>query len=272
MHNQNPRSLSPVLYLPHGGGPLPLLGDPNHGALVDFFKTIPSELGEPSAILVVSAHWEEEIPTITSGIKPALIYDYNGFPAEAYEIQYPAPGAPWLASYLKSELEKCGIQARMDDQRGFDHGMFVPLKLMYPKAKIPCIQLSLCDGLDPAYHMSIGRSISALRDQNILVVGSGLSFHNMKEFLSTQPETGSRSLDFDDWLIATCTSPNVLPVEKENRLVHWEQAPGARFCHPRGDHLLPLHVCYGISAVDTPNARLVFNDIVLGKRVTGLLW
>jgi aromatic ring-opening dioxygenase catalytic subunit (LigB family) len=260
------------LYLPHGGGPLPLLGDPNHDALVDFFETIPTELGKPSAILVISAHWEEEIPTVTSGIKPALIYDYNGFPSETYEIQYPAPGAPWLASYLKSELENYGIQARLDGQRGFDHGMFVPLKIMYPEADIPCVQLSICSSLDPAYHIKIGRSISFLRDENILVIGSGLSFHNMKEFLSIEPESENRSLEFDDWLIDTCTNPSLSPAEKENRLVRWKQAPAARFCHPREDHLLPLHVCYGIGAVDTPDARLVFNDRVLGKRVTGLLW
>jgi aromatic ring-opening dioxygenase catalytic subunit (LigB family) len=266
------RKPSPVLYLPHGGGPLPLLGDPNHGALVDFLEIIPTELGKPAAILVVSAHWETEIPTITSGYRPALIYDYNGFPAESYEVQYPAPGAPWLASYLKSELEQFGIQSRLDDQRGFDHGMFVPLKIMYPDADVPCIQLSICASLDPAHHIRIGRSISALRDQKILVVGSGLSFHNMQEFLSPEPESGRRNLEFDNWLIDTCTNPDLLPADKENRLVRWEQAPAARFCHPRGDHLLPLHVCYGIATADTPNARLVFNDLVLGKRVTGLLW
>ena len=151
-----------VLYLPHGGGPLPLLGDEQHAALTGFLKTITRNLPEPEAILVISAHWEAETASITSADQPPLIFDYSGFPPESYDIKYPARGAPELANEIAEQLEANSFQATLNDKRGFDHGMFVPLKLLYPDAKIPCIQLSLLKGLDPAAHIAMGKAISAL--------------------------------------------------------------------------------------------------------------
>ena len=237
-----------VLFVSHGGGPMPLLGDPGHQDMVDRLTELAADLRKPSAILVISAHWEEAIPTITSGTTPSLIYDYYGFPSEAYKIEYPCPGEPVLAQQVAQALDQAGIQARLDDQRGLDHGAFVPLKLMYPEANIPCIQLSLINTLDASTHLAIGRALQALDYDNLLVLGSGFSFHNMRAFFAAQtPEIQARNLAFEDWLEQTCGDSSLSEPERAKRLADWEQAPHARFCHPREEHLLPLHVCYGLA-------------------------
>ncbi|MCG8523532.1 MAG: dioxygenase [Pseudomonadales bacterium] len=237
-----------VLFVSHGGGPMPLLGDPGHQDMVDRLTELAADLRKPSAILVISAHWEEAIPTITSATTPSLIYDYYGFPSEAYKIEYPCPGEPVLAQQVAQALDQAGIQARLDDQRGLDHGAFVPLKLMYPEAKIPCIQLSLVNTLDASTHLAIGRALQALDYDNLLVLGSGFSFHNMRAFFAAQtPEIQARNLAFEDWLEQTCGDSSLSEPERAKRLADWEQAPHARFCHPREEHLLPLHVCYGLA-------------------------
>ena len=237
-----------VLFVSHGGGPMPLLGDPGHQDMVDRLTELAADLRKPSAILVISAHWEEAIPTITSGTTPSLIYDYYGFPSEAYKIEYPCPGEPVLAQQVAQALDQAGIQPRLDDQRGLDHGAFVPLKLMYPEANIPCIQLSLVNTLDASTHLAIGRALQALDYDNLLVLGSGFSFHNMRAFFAAQtPEIQARNLAFEDWLEQTCGDSSLSEPERAKRLADWEQAPHARFCHPREEHLLPLHVCYGLA-------------------------
>ncbi|SDY36843.1 class III extradiol ring-cleavage dioxygenase [Nitrosomonas sp. Nm33] len=272
MVSRTSETLSPVLYLPHGGGPLPILGDKTHEKMVSFLTEIVSKLGEPSAILVISAHWEEDIATITSGSHPGIIYDYYGFPAEAYQIQYAAAGHPQLAKKVFELIAANGIPVRLDEQRGFDHGLFVPLKLMYPNAQIPCIELSLLKNLDPGKHIALGKAITSLRKKNILIIGSGMSFHNLKAFFSREIDGSKENNEFDSWLIETCTGQILSPEEREQRLIEWEKAPSARFCHPREDHLLPLHVCYGVACADTPIAEVVFNQEIMGKRVTSLLW
>lgn len=237
-----------ILYISHGGGPLPLLGDPDHLEMVECLKAFAAKLPKPSAILVVSAHWEESLPTITSGAAPGLIYDYYGFPPESYEIEYPSPGEPALAQQVCEVLEAEGIKARMDERRGYDHGMFVPLKIMYPQADIPCIQLSLVSNLDAETHLAIGRALRAIDHDNLLVIGSGFSFHNMRAFFAPETvdiQTGNKG--FESWLKDVCSSADIDEAERSNRLIQWEQAPYARFCHPREEHLLPLHVCYGMA-------------------------
>jgi aromatic ring-opening dioxygenase catalytic subunit (LigB family) len=272
MNDKKPTSLSPVLFIPHGGGPLPLLGDPAHESLIIFLKKIASQLGKPSAILLISAHWEEAIPTLTGGLHPEIIYDYYGFPAETYEIKYPAPGDPELAQKVVDLLAESGTQARIDNSRGYDHGLFVPLTLMYPDAEIPCVQLSMCDDLKPETHIAMGKALAALRQDNVLIVGSGLSFHNMNLFFSPSQESRNKSIEFDNWLLDTCSSSSYSTAERERRLVEWKNAPSASFCHPREEHLLPLHVCFGLATQQSPIADVVFNEDVLGHRVTGFLW
>ncbi len=272
MTSQKSPALSPVLYLPHGGGPLPILGDKGHEEMVSFLNEIVTKLGEPSAIVVISAHWEEEQATITSNSHPEIIYDYYGFPAEAYTIQYAAPGNPGLAKEMYTLLMASGIPARLDEQRGFDHGLFVPLKLMYPKAQIPCIQLSLLKNLDPRKHIALGKAIASLREKNILIIGSGMSFHNLKTFFTHDIDSSRENDAFDQWLIETCTHPEISSEQREQQLIEWEKAPFARFCHPREEHLLPLHVCFGIACAGSPIGKVVFNGQIMGKKVTSLLW
>ncbi len=263
---------APVLYLPHGGGPLPILGDADHAHLVDFLGTIAARLGEPAAILVISAHWEEAQATVTGGERPGIIYDYYGFPAQAYDIRYPAPGHPGLACEIRELLTASGIDAKTDAERGFDHGLFIPLTLMYPDARIPCVQLSLLKNLDPRQHIALGKSLASLRRKDLLIIGSGMSFHNLRALFAPSAASRRQCEAFDEWLIETCRSRNFSPEEREYRLVEWERAPSARYCHPREEHLLPLHVCFGLAGVDTPVAEVVFNGDVMHSRVTALLW
>jgi aromatic ring-opening dioxygenase catalytic subunit (LigB family) len=272
MAKSKSETLSPVLYLPHGGGPLPVLGDAGHGKLIEFLKEIGVKLGTPSAILVVSAHWEEDQATITSGDHPELIYDYYGFPPEAYRIQYPVPGHPQLAKTIFELLADGGIRARLDERRGFDHGLFIPLKLIYPDAQIPSIQLSLLAGLSPEEHIALGKALAALREKDVLIIGSGLSFHNLEAFFAADGAGKNESEEFHNWLIETCTSDEIPYLERERRLANWHQAPYARYCHPREEHLLPLHFCYGIACNDTPIAQVVFNQETMGRRVAAFLW
>lgn len=258
-----------IIYFSHGGGPLPVLGDPGHQAMVDFMKRLPAQLTKPDAILVVSAHWEESSATLLSAPNPPMFYDYYGFPPQAYEITYPAPGHPALAERVAVLLEKKGIPARLDARRGFDHGVFIPLMLMYPAADIPVTQLSLLRGLNPAAHITLGKALQELLSENILVIGSGFSFHNQTAFFGQKfgaPDPANNA--FQDWLIETCTA-DLTSAERERRLIEWEKAPSARYCHPREEHLLPLHVCQALA--DTP-AEVIFDDKILGKRGVGFLW
>jgi 4,5-DOPA dioxygenase extradiol len=237
-----------ALFLSHGGGPLPLLGDAGHQEMVSCLKTIASNIPKPDALLVVSAHWEEKIPTITAGKNMSLIYDYYGFPEESYDIQYPCAGEPSLAGETHKLLENAGIESRLDEARGFDHGVFVPLKIMYPEANIPCVQMSLVDGLDPSRHIGIGKALQALSQNNVLVIGSGFSFHNLKAFFATDTiESRGLNHSFEEWLMKTCCSQDYSEQERTQMLVRWSEVHGARYCHPREEHLLPLHVCYGVA-------------------------
>lgn len=258
-----------IVYFSHGGGPLPILGDPGHKSMLDFMTALPSQLRRPDAILVVSAHWEENAATLIGAQNPVMFYDYYGFPDEAYKITYPAPGSPQLAERIAGLLGENHIPARIDPQRGFDHGLFIPLKMMYPQADIPSLQLSLLRGLNPSAHLALGKALRALMAENILIIGSGFSFHNLRAFSwqnTGAPDPANHA--FQDWLINVCTGPET-QAEREQHLIEWEKAPSARYCHPREEHLLPLHVCLGMA--EKP-AKLIFDDQILGKRSVAFLW
>lgn len=267
--------LQPVLYIPHGGGPLPLLGEPGHAQLVKFLKTITTTFKKPSAIVVISAHYEAAVATVLSGANPELYYDYYNFPAEAYEICYPARGNPALAQRVIELLADSDISAVADTQRGFDHGMFVPLKLMYPDADIPCIELSLLEDMSPARHIAMGRAIACLREQGVLILGSGSSYHNMQRLRPGTDPSPAELLQFDQWLIESCSDADLTKSDREQRLLNWLAAPHARFCHPREEHLLPLHVCLGAALQHSKNngaAELVFNQPMMGRELQAFLW
>lgn len=259
-----------ALFLSHGGGPLPLLGDDAHAEMVSCLKEIAGTISKPSAIIVVSAHWEAGNATVTSGGSPNLIYDYSGFPPESYKIKYPCSGHPSLASSITKQLGQGGINTRSDSARGFDHGLFVPLKIMYPEADIPCVQLSLIKGLDPIAHINVGRALQDLADPSLLLIGSGFSFHNMNAFFAPETvDSKKANQSFERWLLDTCTNQNISEEERTTRLISWEAAPAARYCHPREEHLLPLQVCYGFAASACTTS---FALTILNKKSSMYLW
>ena len=233
-------------------------------------RAIAATTARPEAIIVVSAHWEEAAATITGSERPAIVYDYYGFPPASYEIQYPAPGHPGLAGRLRACLHANGVAAGLDAERGFDHGLFVPLKIMYPEADIPCIQLSLLGSLDPAAHLALGAAMSEMRRDGVTVIGSGFSFHNLKAFFSPgESRPDEKNEAFERWLIETCSDPDLDEAERTRRLLRWEEAPHARYCHPREEHLLPLHVCYGM--MQRP-AAAVMDMRILEKKASVYAW
>ncbi|MCL1090912.1 dioxygenase [Shewanella profunda] len=264
-------SRMPVLFVPHGGGPMPLLNDANHSELTAFLSSVTAPIPTPKAIILITAHWEESVVTLSSSPKPSILYDYYGFPPEAYQLTYPAPGEPELAGQIAKMLADKGITARLDAERAFDHGTFVPLKLMYPEANIPVVQMSLVDSLASKTHIAIGEALAPLREQGVLIVGSGMSFHNMRAFFSSELTVQSRSAEFDHWLMQTLTA-SASTAEAKTALTHWQAAPEARFSHPREEHLLPLHVCFGAGHNDSSQAQRNFNGILLNTLISGYIW
>jgi aromatic ring-opening dioxygenase catalytic subunit (LigB family) len=263
-----------ILYLSHGGGPLPILGDASHQAMVAFMERLPAQLMQPDRIVVISAHWEAKVATVLGTAKPPLLYDYYGFPQAAYSLTYPVPGDPYLADRLAQGLHHRGMAVRIDTERGLDHGVFIPLMLMYPDADIPVLQVSLLDNLDPAAHIALGQALGELVPDNSLVIGSGFSFHNLQAFSWLGDKVPDPAPDpandaFQHWLMTTVCDPSLDQGQREQRLINWSQAPSSRYCHPREEHLLPLHVCVGMA--DHPG-QLVFDDYILGKRGVAFLW
>lgn len=246
----------PALFIPHGGGPCFFMDWKPADTWVgmgNFLKSLAGSLPQrPAAIVMVSAHWLTDECQVTGNARPQLIYDYYGFPPHTYELTYPAPGHPALADRVVQIIRSDGLEASVDADRGFDHGMFIPLKLVFPEAEIPVIQLSLRKDLDPASHVQLGRALAPLRDENVLIMGSGMSFHNMRAYGDTR-FTGI-SDEFDEWLTKAVESP---AAERTELLHAWEKAPFARLCHPEGgeEHLIPLHVVAG-AAGDAPGKKI----------------
>jgi len=236
----------PTLFIPHGGGPCFFMDDP-HGTWTGmrrFLESLPARLPQaPTAIVLVSGHWETAGFRLTGGGHPALIHDYSGFPAHTYQLRYDAPGDPDLARRAAGLLRDAGLQAGVDQGRGFDHGMFVPLKVAFPGADVPVVQLALDRSLDPGLHLAAGRALAPLRDEGVVIIGSGMSFHNMRGF--GDPAFTAPSQRFDHWL----TESLALDADaRAERLVRWQQAPDARTAHPRAEHLLPLMVVAGAAS------------------------
>lgn len=269
MNKDNSNHNSQIIYFSHGGGPLPILGDPSHNKMIQFMKNLPHKLKRPDSIIVISAHWEEDIVTIQSGSEPDMMYDYYGFPETAYSIKYPCKGDPDLALKISELFKENGIAHRLDDNKPYDHGSYIPLKMMYPNADIPVLQISLHHNLDPSTHLNIGKALIPLMEENILIIGSGFSFHNMRQFdFEGKNIEDSLNNEFQDKLIEICCSEKD-EMKKIECFINWEAFPGARYCHPREEHLLPLLVCVGLSKnVGTK----VFDNYILGKRATAFLW
>lgn len=256
----------PTVFLPHGGGPWPfvdlrMFDRSEVDSLAGYLKGLTAAVGKPKALLVISAHWEETIATVSTHARPPMLYDYYGFPPESYRIQWPAPGDPALAARVRGLLGAAGFETAEDAERGFDHGTFVPLKLSFPEADVPTVQLSLTADLDPARHMAMGRALAPLRDEGVLIVGSGMSYHNLRAFM--RRAGGPDAEAFDGWLQRAATAPRT---EREKALARWSDAPAARRSHPREEHLLPLMVVAGAAGDD--RGAVAWSDLFGGARIT----
>lgn len=257
----------PTIYLPHGGGPWPwtpaftptLARD--YVALRAYLEELPRALpGRPTGIVVVSAHWEAALPTVIVSDQPTMLYDYQGFPADTYAIRWDAPGSPQLAAKVRQLLSAAGIESAEEHRRGFDHGTFVPMKLAFPSADIPTIQLSLDAGYDPQRHLAMGRALASLREQGVLIIGSGMSWEDFRA-----RDVVRRSNAFDEWFRHAAVA------ERETRdrmLANWTEAPHAREAHPHEEHLLPMMVAAGAAGADV--GRIAFTGSLMGIRVSAV--
>jgi aromatic ring-opening dioxygenase catalytic subunit (LigB family) len=261
----------PTYFISHGGGPWPWMKDRLNGAydqLETSLRAIPGQIGvTPKAVLVISGHWEERDFTVLSSPEPPMIYDYSGFPEHTYRVTYPAPGLPRMAQRVGQLIDEAGFSARLDALRGFDHGTFAPLAVIYPDADIPVLELSMRHGYDPKDHIAVGRALAPLRDEGVLILGSGLSYHNLRVF---GREAREPSAAFDLWLAQTLVDSN--PAERIARLIDWEQAPAARQAHPQEDHLLPLMVAVGAAGNDRATCVYHQSDFYGGISVSSFMF
>jgi aromatic ring-opening dioxygenase catalytic subunit (LigB family) len=246
----------PTYFISHGGGPWPYI--PEMRSMFRYLEAsligIVRELREePRAVLVVSGHWTEKDFAVTSNPRPPMVYDYSGFPPYTYQVQYPAPGDPALAQQVQHLLQRAGFDSSLDPTQGYDHGTFTPLVIMYPEANVPVVQLSMKSGYDPAEHIAVGRAIAKLREENVLIVGSGLSYHNMR---AMSPAGEQASKTFDQWLQQTLI--HTTGKTRSQKLIEWSAAPAARQAHPREDHLIPLMVATG--AAEGEQGALVYHE------------
>lgn len=250
----------PTYFISHGGGPWPWL-DTMRAALEPLaisLARMPQEVGQtPKAVLMISGHWERDAFTVMTSPKPPMVYDYYNFPPETYQISYPAPGAPDVAARAVDLISAAGLPVAQDAQQGFDHGTFVPMALMYPQADVPLFQISMRHSYDPAEHFALGRALAPLRDEGVLIVGSGLSYHNLREF---GPQARVPSTEFDNWLHAVLALP---ATERTQALLNWDQAPYARQCHAQEDHLVPIFAALG-AAEDAKATRVYHQTEIFG--------
>jgi aromatic ring-opening dioxygenase catalytic subunit (LigB family) len=253
----------PSLFIPHGGGPCFFMDDPA-GVWTDlaaFLAGLPGSLpAAPAAIIVVSGHWETAGFAFTGAARPALVYDYYNFPPHTYALRYEVPGAPALAAEAAGLLRAAGLNADVDAARGLDHGVFVPMKVAFPDARIPMIEMSLDRSLDPALHLAAGSALAPLRDRGVLILGSGMSFHNMRGYRDGRFTAPSEA--FDSWLNGAVAQAGPA---RAALLAGWEAAPAARLSHPREEHLLPLMVAAGAS---TAAGRSVFGGHIWATAIS----
>ncbi len=240
----------PTYFLSHGGGPWPWM-KAEWGSMYDQLEAslheVRRELGQaPRAVLMISGHWETDRFMLSSAARPPMVYDYSGFPEHTYRIRYDAPGAPALAEAVRAMLERGGVDSGLDLRRGFDHGAFTVMHTMYPEADVPLVQLSIKENYDPAEHMKLGELLAPLRDDGVLIVGSGFSYHDNRGMRSGVGAAASAASD--RWLNDTLVQSS--PDERRQRLLHWSAVPEARAAHPREDHLIPLMVAVGAAGDD----------------------
>ncbi len=259
----------PVAFVSHGGGPWPILSldgfnEPERLSLYNYMKSISqTPKMQPKALLVISAHWEESKFTINTNPNPELLYDYYGFPPKAYDFDWPVKNDLSVVNEVKMALNIAGIGFNEDDQRDYDHGIFIPLMPAYPDAAIPVIQISLNANLSPEDHFNFGSAMAPLREKGIFIIGSGNSYHNVRSMFKPSPKAISASKEFDEWLKATL---RLNADERKKAILNWENAPGARECHPREEHLIPLMVIMGAAKNDA--AKISWTGTINGTSNT----
>lgn len=261
----------PTLFVPHGAGPCFFMDwEPadTWSRMASWLRSVPELIGaRPRALLVISAHWEAPHFSVNTQAAPSLLYDYSGFPPHTYDLEYPAPGSPELAAEVRALLATAGITSEAERARGLDHGVFIPMKVAFPAADVPIVQLSLKHGLDPVEHLALGRALAPLRRNGVLIIGSGMSYHNMRRFSVNNTDPDPDSVRFDAWLTETVGLP---PDIREQRLTAWAATPGGRASHPREEHLLPLHVVVGAAGNDA--GQRVFQDRVIGSTQSAFMF
>ncbi|KAF2008992.1 LigB-domain-containing protein [Aaosphaeria arxii CBS 175.79] len=280
--NTTPR-LAPVISLSHGGGPMPLLNHPSqHAIITSLSKRVPQILklntpSAPRAIIVVTAHWSSPTPSvlITSSPNPQLYYDYGGFPPETYKYKHDAPGSPALASEIQSVLLSHNIPAELDPERGWDHGVFVPMKLIDPSASVPLIQLSVLESEDPAAHFALGKALYSLREKGVAIVGSGFaSMHNLSLMFNSHTTSSRRFRDLSTVWGASIHDAvfEVDEAERGRKFEGWRDWEGSYTMHPRGgaDHFMPLIVCAG-AAGEGARAK-GYSDEMMGMEIWSYYW
>lgn len=259
----------PTLFIPHGGGPCFFMETPPQfpqgmwDSMAAYLRGLADAVGQrPKAVLVISGHWDAERPTLNVAEAPSLLFDYYGFPEHTYRLTYPVAGAPELATEVRRLLAGAGFDSDVETARGLDHGVFVPFKLVYPEADVPVLQLSLLSSMDPEAHLALGRALAPLRDQGVLIVGSGMSYHNLRQLFSGRGNDEAEA--FDAWLDEAVADPD--PAARDRKLAQWDRAPGARDSHPDAEHLLPLMVAAGAAGSDP--GRRTYNDRLMGKPIS----
>jgi 4,5-DOPA dioxygenase extradiol len=240
----------PTLFLSHGS--------PMHAVQPGTAGTAWAALGQtlprPRAVLVASAHWETSVPLLTGNKAPETIHDFGGFPAELYQLRYPAPGAPALAAQAAALLKAADIAAGVDGCRGLDHGAWVPLRWMYPDAAVPVVQISVQPDLGTAHHLRLGRALAPLADDDVLVVGSGHTTHNLRDWMGNprRHEPLRYAEAFAGWV-----GDRLRAHDADALLAYRERAPDAARAHPSEEHFLPLYVAWGAAGTDADVERVV---------------
>jgi aromatic ring-opening dioxygenase catalytic subunit (LigB family) len=246
--------------------PLPGLPGNLWDNMAAYLRGIDASLGiRPASVVVISGHWETSPVTVNTAARPSLLFDYSGFPEHTYRLTYPVAGSPELAARVRARLAGAGLPSGEERDRGLDHGVFVPFKLIYPAADVPMVQLSLNRDRDASTHLHIGRALAPLRDEQVLIVGSGMSYHNLRELFVDRPDVNRAAEDFDRWLNDAVSDPDASA--RASKLAEWRHAPGARSSHPTPEHLLPLLVAAGAAGIDP--ARRTYHDHLMGKAVSG---
>nr|WP_099287492.1 class III extradiol ring-cleavage dioxygenase [Gluconobacter kondonii] len=266
MSQENQESRQPVLFLPHGGGPCFFMEWGNTwDRMAAYLRSVSGTLPRrPDAIVVMSGHWETDEMRVGSAPHPPLIYDYYGFPPHTYQLEYPVPGAPDVAAKALGLLRDAGVVCATDPGRGLDHGVFIPFMLAFPDASIPVVEISLPRTMGAADVLQLGQVLEPLRSENILLVGTGMTYHNMRYLMRPDAVSDARSVAFDNWLQSAVEAPSDL---RRSRLMDWERAPFARDCHPQPEHLLPLMFAAGAAGTDAGHRD--YSDVIMGKALSG---